>query len=237
MVPSHPRRRRRSGLFALVAALVLTSCTPSGTLRHTAAPDQVQVGDLRGRTGAYLLVKDAASRVEIRLADLPGLLYRISTPPGAGLAPRVTRAGARVRVGLKPTGADGPDQVTILLNRGVRWDIRLPAGAGEQRLYLSPGSIARVDVGTGGLVDMELPRPSGTIPVIMRGGQGSVSMAVEPGVPVRLNLREGAGSVRTSWFASGGSPAGTTSAAPGWTAAPDRYTVYATAGLGDLAIS
>ncbi|HET6533905.1 MAG TPA: hypothetical protein VFH03_25250, partial [Actinoplanes sp.] len=108
-------------------------------------------GSLHGRTGAYLLVRDAASRVEVRLADLPGLLYRISTPAGSGLAPRVTGPTGRIRVGLQSTGEDGPDIVTILLNRSVRWDIRLPAGAGEQRLYLAEGSVTRLDLGSSGL--------------------------------------------------------------------------------------
>ena len=45
-----------------------------------------------GRTTAHLRLGDAASRVEVRLARLPGLLYRISTPADSGLAPRVTGA-------------------------------------------------------------------------------------------------------------------------------------------------
>ena len=191
-------------------------------------------GSLHGRTGAYLLVRDAASRVEIRLARLPGLLYRISTPADSGLAPRVTGGGGRLRLGLRPTGDDGPDTVTILLNRAVRWDIRLPAGAGEQRLDLAGGVVARVDLGASGLIDVRLPPPDGTVPVSLTGGAASATLT-GPG-PVRITLREGAGEVVTPWTANNGTPAGAILTAPGWQATTDRYVLDARAGVGTLTI-
>jgi hypothetical protein len=190
---------------------------------------------LHARTGAYLTVRDAASRVEVRLADMPGLLYRISTPADSGLAPQVSGPSGRVRLRLRATGDDGPDTVRILLNRAVRWDIRLPAGAGEQSLDLSAGRVERVDLGTSGLIDLQLPQPDGTVPLVLRGGAGTVTMAGPP-VPMRISLRHGAGSVITRWTSNNGMPAGAILTDPAWPGAPDRYSVYARGGLGSLTV-
>jgi hypothetical protein len=237
------RVTRRTGrpvaAFALLTPLLMTACEPAATVAPDLgqqAAERVVSGSLHGRSGAYLVVRDAASRVEVRLAELPGLLYRISTPADSGLAPRVTGGAGRVRLRLSETGDDGPDAVTILLNRAVRWDIRLPAGAGEQRLDLAGGSVARVDLGSSGLLEIELPRPEGTVPVTLRGGVGSVSLVAPPASPVRFRLWEGAGSVDTPWAANNGALAGAVLADPRWPAAGDRYAVYARAGVGRLTL-
>jgi hypothetical protein len=221
---------------ALVTALVLTGCRPATTpvqVRET-AQESVVAGALHGRSGAYLIVRDAASRVEVRLAEIPGLLYRISTPAGSGLAPRVTGGLGMVRLGLRPTAGGGPDTVLILLNRRVRWDIRLPSGAGEQRLDLADGRVARLDLGSAGLVEVTLPRPVGTVPVRLTGGVGD---AVFTGFgPLRFSLRDGVGTIRTPWAAADGSPPGSVLVQPGWVDARDRYAVYARTGLGRLTV-
>jgi hypothetical protein len=161
-------------------------------------------GALHGRVDAILALRDAASSVDVRLVELPGLLYRVSTPAESGLAPRVTGAAGRVWVALTPTGADGPDAVTILLNRAVRWDIRLPAGAGEQHLDLAGGRLARLDLGSGaGLVDVRLPRPQGSVPVTVTGAIGSLAVAAPAGTPMRLRLRAGAGAVAAPGYGMG----------------------------------
>ncbi|MFI5937220.1 hypothetical protein [Actinoplanes sp. NPDC051494] len=113
---------------------------------------------MRGQTTATLLVDDPASVLEIKLVALPDRLYRISTPPDSGLAPRVTDVAGTVRLDLGATGESGPDSVRILLNRKVRWDLRLPAGAGEQHLDLAAGHLRRLDIGSGaGLIRLRLP--------------------------------------------------------------------------------
>jgi hypothetical protein len=244
MVPLALSRRQSTARLAvasvLITALLTTGCTPRATVPVAPADavgpptGRVLAGSLHGRTGAYLVVRDAASRVEIRLARMPGLLYRISTPADSGLAPRVTGGEGRVRVGLRPTGDDGPDTVTILLNRAVRWDIRLPAGAGEQRLDLAGGEVARVDLGASGLIDVRLPPPDGTVPVSLTGGVGTATVTGDG--PTRLTLHEGAGAVVTPWASTNGSPRGAVLTAPGWPTTTDRYTLDARAGIGTLTL-
>lgn len=223
--------------FSLVGALFLAGCGPEPTREPAAAPsghEHVVAGPLQGRTGAYLIVGDAASRIQVILAALPGLLYRISTPAGSGLVPLVSGADGRIRAALRPTGADGPDEVRILLNRDVRWDIRLAAGAGEQQLDLVRGRISRVVLGPSGLVELRLPAPAGTIPVTLDSGVGTVALSAP--APVRIRLAEGAGAVTTPWLVQAAAAAGTVLEPRDWRTARDRYAVLARSGVGSLTL-
>jgi len=230
-------------LAALVAVLSGVGCGPPTRLgaRQVAAADDPQrhelAGALHGRRGAFLILRNAASRVDVRLIDLPGLLYRISTPAGSGLAPAVTGTDRRVSLGLRPTGADGPDTVEILLNRGVRWTIRLPAGAGEQHLDLAGGRLDRLELGSGtGLVTMRLPPPRGTVPIIVAGGVGEVAVATPPGTPLRLRLRGGAGLVAVPWTGRSRASAGALLAPASWPEAVNRYAVNVASEVGSVTV-
>jgi hypothetical protein len=231
----------RAAAATLVTTVLLTACAPATTVRtgppdpQTTAAEHVVAGSLGDRTGAYLTVVDAASRVEIRTAALPGLLYRISTPAGSGLAPEVTGSGGRVRVGLRRTGDAGPDVVTILLSRRVGWDIRVLGGAGEQHLDLRSGRVRRLDLGSSGLVNVALPEPVGTVPVRVVGAVGDVNLSGP--VPVRVSLRKGAASVVTPWSSLKSPPWGTVLVPPGWIKSQHRYSVYAGSTVGRLTVA
>ncbi|GGK85312.1 hypothetical protein [Mangrovihabitans endophyticus] len=224
-------------MITAVAVVALAGCavgTPddlrSGT-GHLVEGGPAGQGDLR------LTVRDAASRIVVRTADLPGLLYRVSSPPGAGLAPAVTADPDGLRLRLRPTGTNGPDTVTILLSSAVRWDLRLPAGAGEQELDLAGGRLRRIAIGAGGLITLRLPPPRGTVPVVLPDGAGDVAVTVPPATKTLIRLRGGAaGDVSTPWWSGDGRPAGAVLAARGWTGADDRYAVDARAGLGSLSV-
>ncbi|WP_436527702.1 hypothetical protein [Actinoplanes sp. HUAS TT8] len=217
------------------------------TVPVPAVTEQVQSGALLKRTGAWLTVTDPASRVQVRTAALPGLLYRVSSASDAGVAPVVTRRGGRVVVRLRATGSDGLDEVRIVLNQDVRWDIRLPAGAGEQQLNLRGGRVGHVELGTSGLAEVWLPEPAGTLPVTFTGGVGTAILTAggasgcggipcraRPAAPFRLRLDRGAGSVVTPWTMNNGTPAGGVLQEDGWRRAADRYEVHAAAGMGSV---
>ena len=191
-------------------------------------------GPLGDRTGAYLTLRDAAGSVEVRFTDLPGLLYQITTPPDAGLTPQVNGPAGHPRVRLRPTGGDGPDTVRILLNRTVRWDIRLPAGGGEQRLDLRGGRLAGVRLGAAGLVVLNLPSPDRAVPITLSGAVGACTLATPAGTAVRLRLREGARRAVVPWAGDREAEPGETFAARGWTEAGDGYAVDAHGTIGTL---
>lgn len=199
--------------------------------------EHVTVAPLLGRSGAYLTVRDAASRVQVSLATLPGLLYRITTPADAGLAPVAAVRDGRAEVRFRPTGEDGPDDVRIVLNRDVRWDLGLPAGAGETDLDLTAGRITRLATGGSGLIEASLPAPARALPVTFGDGVGSAIVNVPPGpARMRLDLAGGAGTVDTPWTVREATPAGSVLAEPGWAGADQRYAISFRGGLGQLTV-
>ncbi|MFD1371718.1 hypothetical protein [Actinoplanes sichuanensis] len=200
------------------------------------ADERMVAGPLDGRTAAWLTVGDAAARVRVRFARLPGLLYRISTASDAGVVPVVSRRDGRVTLRLNEADGDGLDEVRIVLNRNVRWDIRLPAGAGEQQLNLRDGRVRRVEVGAAGLAEVWLPEPDGTVPVVFTGGIGTAVVSVRYGTPVRIHLTQGAGSVETPWLANNGTAAGTVLRESDFRQALDRYAIRADGGIGALVL-
>jgi len=162
------------------------------------------------------------------MAALPGLLYRITTPAGSGLAPVAAVRDGKAEVRLRATRGDGPDDVRIVLNRDVRWDLGLPAGAGEADLNLTAGRISRLVAGGAGLIEAALPAPERTVPVSF-GDVGSAIVTVPPRpARVRLFMAAGAGAVETPW--------GRALTEPGWAAAPRRYAISFRGGLGRLTV-
>jgi hypothetical protein len=217
--------------FSLLSALI--GCTAREPRPVPVSP-HIVTAPLLGRTGGYLTVRDAASRVQVVMGTLPGQLYRIGTPAGSGLTPRVAGVDGRLVVSLLPAGGDGPDEVRIVLNREVRWQIRLPAGAGEQQLDLRRGRVARVELGASGLVELRLPAPDTVVPVTLGGPVGSVAVTAERATPLRVRLDAGAGVAETPW--SGGTyvPPGTVWQTAGWAAAPRSYAIWARSSVGTL---
>jgi hypothetical protein len=214
--------------LSLLSAVAGCSTREPDPVRPVPAAEHVIAGALLGRTGGHLTVRDAASRVQVVLATLPGLLYRITTPAGSGLTPRVTGAGGRLVASLLPVAGDGPDEVRIVLNREVRWQISLPAGAGEQQLDLRRGRVSRVDLGASGLLEMRLPAPDASVPITLGGPVGSVLVIADADAPMRVQLDQGAG----SWQGGASAPPGTIWQARGRPAAPFRYGIRARSAVG-----
>ncbi|WP_433365955.1 hypothetical protein ACQPZX_36825 [Actinoplanes sp. CA-142083] len=229
-----PRGSRLRAFVALSLVTALAGCAPHETPPAAPAPaPHVAVGSLLGRTGAYLTVDDAASRVQVVTATLPGLLYRVTTPADSGLTPHVTSENGHVRAILRPNGADGPDEVRIVLNRDVRWGISLPSGAGEQQLDLRRGRVSRLELGASGLLELRLPPPAGTVPITLAGAVGSVVLSASP---LRLELDQGAGFAELPWGSGQAITPGAVVETPGWSKIPDRYAIRARSTIGSLTV-
>ncbi len=196
MVPHALSQRRSSSrpvaVFGLITALLTGGCGHRPAVYDESAyafsPDHVAEGALHGRTRAVFTVADAASRIQMRMGDLPGLLYRVSTPGGSGLAPQVSGPSGRPRLMLRPTGDGGPDVVTVVLNRTVRWTLATPKGGGEQLFDLRSGRLTGAVLGAAGRVDLMLPPPHGRVPITLAGPVGSLTIIAPKGT---LNAKKG----------------------------------------------
>lgn len=210
----------------LTQALPAPAETPGP--RHDVA---VARGD---RDAAQLDVVSGATSVRIRIADLGPELVRASTPDDSQVAPSVDLAGSTVRVTLASTGLAGPADLTVLLDRQVRWRVRLSGGASSEVVDLRGGRVDGVDFAAGAnRIELSLPAPRGAVPVRMSGGASDFTVHLPAGVATGVRVAGGAGSVVVDGVRSAGLPGGTTVSS---TDAADRYDIDAAAGVSSLVV-
>jgi hypothetical protein len=185
---------------------------------------------------AFDLVEGVAA-VRLRTGDIGADLYRITTPPGSRVRPRVVEHDGRYRLYL-----DNADQaagsVDIVLAERVRWALRVGGGVDLSTIDLSGARLAAVDLaGNAGRIDLTLPRPDGTLTVKMSGGVTSFTVRSAQRVPVRVRLGSGAGEVVLDGQTHSGVAAGALFTPSAWADAVDRVDVDAAAGLSALTVS
>ena len=186
-----------------------------------------------GDTGTVDVVSGATS-VTVRAADLGSERVRASTPDGAGVAPVLGVDGDTVTVHLVQTGEPGPAAVTVLLDRRVRWQVRMSGGATEETLDLRGVRLSGVDLDAGVTrVELRLPAPDRAVPVTMAGGASVFTLHVPAGVATGVRVGGGAGSTDVDGIRRTGLAGGTVvSTATG----PQRYDVDAVAGVSSLVL-
>jgi hypothetical protein len=201
------------------------------------APAPAPAHDVRtalpGDAATVDLVSGATS-VTVRTADLGADRLRASTPDGAGVAPALDVEGDLVTVHLVQTGQPGPSAVTVLLDRRVRWQVRLSGGATSQQLDLSGARLSGVDFAAGATrIDLRLPTPDRTVPVRMTGGASEFTVHVPAGVATGVRVGGGAGSTEVDGVVRSGLPGGTVLSTA---TATDRYDVDAVAGVSSFVL-
>lgn len=234
-------------VLVLVFVALLLRATPRDADRRVAV-------ERDGRDSAVLVVAGGADSITVTGADLGTDLAVASTPDGSAARPVVDVDGDQVTVdttdvdrggnlwdgGDTGEGADGPNDVTVELAEGVRWDLVVAGGSQRLALDLGDTTVARVEVRGGqGSIDATLPRPAGALPVTIGGGAGFVAVHVPAGVPARVSLLNGAGSAALDADRRQGIGAGTVLTTPDWPAAggdTPRFDVTATTGVGTFTL-
>jgi hypothetical protein len=197
-------------------------------LRHDVA---VARADL---DAAQLDVVSGSTSVTVRIADLGPELARATTPDGSQVAPVVGVDGAVVRVSLASTGRSGPADLTVLLDRQVRWRVRLSGGSSSEVLDLRGGRVDGVDFTAGAnRIELSLPQPRGAVPIRMSGGASDFTVHLPAGVDAGVRVGGGAASVMVDGVRRTGLSGGTTVAS---TDAADRYDIDAAAGVSSLTV-
>jgi hypothetical protein len=226
-----------AGLAVLLLIVAGVVAVLTGALRDDPADAHVVTGPLAERREATLELVDGATTVTVGATDLGDRLYRVATPADSHLRPRVTEEAGRLRVHLVERGPRGVAAVEVQLHSGVRWQLRVVGGATSEVIDLRAGRLSELEV-AGGVTRLEvtLPEPAGAVPVRLSGGAGQVAVRAPAGAPVRVMAGAGAGTVILDGTTHGGVAAGREFTPPGWAAAPDRYDVRATAGVGTLTV-
>jgi len=213
------------------AALALTTSAPS----HAVV---VSRGDL---TRAALKVTAGTPFLDVSMGRLGGTLLRVSTPAGAPVRPVLS--GSQLIV-LSLADATGPGAqgsgyvVKVVLNSAVTWSLDLAGGAQRTQVDLRGGKVAGVAVMAGSAVlDMSLPRPSGTLPFLLAGGVSQFRLSLPGGVPVQVTVGGGASSVSVDDQKLTGVAGGTVLTPPGWASATSRFDIDAISGFSQLTVS
>jgi hypothetical protein len=244
-VGRHPRRS--AGLVgAVVLAAALAACErgspfdrPFGGLGPTevGTSDRVATaarGDLRS---ADFELASGVATLTIHSGDIGGSLYRIVAPAGGGLAPAAVVSGDHVVTQLVPSGTNGPSIVDVTLSSAVAWTIHLDGGATAATVDMRDGGLAGLDFGAGvSRIDVTLPKESGTLPVRMSGGSSEFTVHAPAGVPARVSLAGGGGSVTIDGETHTGIAGGTVFTPVGWAGALQRIDVDNTSGVSTFAL-
>ena len=215
-----------AGVLVLIAGFVAVH--PLSPEPKPATPDptagHIATGPLNGRTEAAFTVSSGAEEVAVHGADLPGELYRVSTPPGSSVTPVVTDGAGAITLELRGTKVAGQASVQVYLNKTVLWQVHLAGGGLSQTVDFPSGKLASLYIDAGAQrVDVSVPPPTGTLRIALTGGSGLFAVHLAAGAPVQVSDPAGTGALTIDGKAAKG-PLVTTD---GWTTAPNRYQIQA----------
>jgi hypothetical protein len=190
-------------LFILAAAVAYVALGPRVELVHGSqlvfrggsAPVAESSAPLDGLQRADLRLEAGGARVSVRAADLPSELYRLSGPY-QGVSLDRARGTLRVSVSGAPFFTRGRSADLALSNR-IPWVIHIETGGSSVGLELRDLSLLGVELSGGASrVTLELPVPTGVVPVDISGGASSLTLSVPPGAAARVSLEGGMSSLR-----------------------------------------
>jgi hypothetical protein len=217
------------------AALAVAAVGTAVALTGSAPPADAASMATAGRASAALKISSGTTVLEVRMARLGGTLLRVSTPHGGQSRPELS--GSSVIV-LSLAGGQAQGPVTVVLNSAVRWSLDFAGGTQRTEADLRGGKLEGIAVTAGcDVLDLSLPRPSGTLPFLLVGGVSQFRLSLPDGVPARVTVGGGAALVSDGDQTLTGVAGGTVISPPGWGAATSRFDIDATAGFSRLIVS
>jgi hypothetical protein len=188
---------------------------------------------------AVLEVASGTAVLHVSVARLPGTLLRVSTPDDAPVRPELS-GDAPVVLSLHADGGvhRAPYAVSVVLSSSVLWGLDFAGGTQRITADRRGGKVAGITV-TAGLdsLALALPRPSGTLPVVLAGGATEVLISLPGDVPARVTAGGGAARVTLDGQSRTGVAGGTVFTSPGWAGGTSRLDIDATAGFSRLVVS
>jgi hypothetical protein len=237
--------RPRLILAAAAAAAVAAGAGGTALALGGSSSSHVAAMSTGGRTRAELKVTSGTPILDISAGRLGGTLLRAWTPDGAPVRPVLSGSGLIV-LSLAGTAPGGPAArrqdsgyaVKVVLNAAVTWSLDLAGGTQLTQVDLRGAKVAGIAVMAGSdTLDVSLPRPAGTLPLLLAGGVSQFLLSLPAGVPAQVTVGGGASFVSLDGQHLTGIAGGTVVTSPGWAAATSRYDIDATSGFSRLAVS
>ena len=235
----------RPRLIMVTAAAAAVAVGAGGTALALGGPSSSHVAAMPrgGLTRAELKVTSGTGILVVTTGKLGETLLRVSTPDGAPVRPVLSDPGLVVLAlaGTSPSGPQRQDSgyaVTVVLNAAVTWSLDLAGGTQLTQVDLRGGKVAGIAVMAGSdTLDMTLPRPAGTLPLLLAGGVSQFLLSLPAAVPAQVTVGGGASFVSLDGQQLTGIAGGTVVTSPGWAGAMSRYDIDATSGFSRLAVS
>ncbi|MDQ6900978.1 MAG: TMEM175 family protein [Candidatus Dormibacteraeota bacterium] len=175
----------------LIVAYVIGATLMAVVGIYTAVPRTVRSAPLRGTGGGRLRVSRPAARVAINGQPTLRELFRASF---GGPQPTVSVTGNTVDIEYRNVGFFKlrRQSAQVRLNAAIPWRIEIGASVSWLTADLTELQVTAVIVdGGASQIGLRLPRPSGTVPVHIRGGAGDISVRRPVGVAIRAVVHGG----------------------------------------------
>jgi hypothetical protein len=190
---------------------------------------------LGNRKAASFELLAGVSTVQVSMRNLGGDLYRISTPADAGIKPSPAIKGDDVQLQVDRDGSGTGGQIQVVLSTAVRWQLRFSGYADEQQINLSGGKVSSVELIAGmHKAELQLPKPSGTVPVKITGAVDQLALRAPADNPVRVKVGGGATDVVAGSRKLHDIAPGSTLTPKDWKEHADRYDVTMASAIGSL---
>jgi hypothetical protein len=122
----------------------------------------------------------------------------------------------------------------ISVSSRIPWDIRINGGTQQTLLDLRQVLVAAVRVSAGAQeLTLYLPRPRGTVPVVLTGGESDLIIHVVNGAATQLEVSAGARTITVDGHTDTDA-AQRTYTSDAYAAATDRYHIQSQAGAGTI---
>ena len=185
------------GLPAPAVVMPSPSPTPSASgsasasVRPSAAPPNTPLP----AAATFELVSDL-DELTVTAERLDQGVAQVSTPSGSNAVPRASMQGSVVQLAVDTKGTDGKPKVDVRLDNRISWAIRIRGGVRHLDIDLRGGTVQRFDLNGGAtVIELSLPRLSGTLPIRMTGGVNTWKIRTDGQAAVGLLVRKGAGKV------------------------------------------
>ena len=191
-----------------------------------------------GQTHAGTLeFANGASGLRVFASDRPGLLYH-AVFEGPQPTARVQEGTVSFRYRRMSLFEWGKHAGSVGLNATIPWTISVRDGASNVVVDARTLQLRQVTFGGGAnKLELQLPAPVGTVPVVVDGGASRVQIHRDQGVPVQLRVRGGANRLEFDQQRFGAVGGDVRLATPGWELAADRYDIDIRGGASRLDIA
>ena len=208
----------------------------SSTNSDAAAAARTVTAPLGNRSNASFEMLAGANTVHLSIGELGDSLYKISTPEDAGIKPSPVVHNDDVQLQVTKDGDGTGGEIQVVLAAKVRWQLRFSGYAEEQVIDVSGGQVSGIELVAGmHKAELDLGKPSGTVPVKITGAVDQLVLRSPDGCPMRVSLGGGAKAVVAGSRTLSDMRAGSTLTPKDWAVQKDnRYDVTTASAIASL---